>query len=263
MWIIIILFISVIVFWGIAKLCGNVNDSIMEQRREQIDDIQDKYFNDLKNACVQKGLTIPAKSILNKSEIRVAYNGSKNYAPGYQWDDGKNIVFCNDSLNQYGRSFSENMLIIPFEDIVFYTKDGNISYTNEIVNSGKNISLSGAIIGGLIAGDAGAIIGANKDANKIENITVEHDDVHTFVYYKVENENVKLADFKGKDFYSYILHLLPQKEYNYVNNHLSKHNESEQVSVKDALKKLKDLYENDLIDEAEYKIKKEQLLNQL
>lgn len=263
MWIMIILFIFMIVCLGIAKFCGNVNDSIMEQRKEQIDNIQDKYFNDLKNACIQNGIIIPDKSILDKSEIRVAYNGSKNYAPGYQWDDGKNIVFCNDALNQYGRSLFENMLIIPFEDIIFYTKDGNITYINKIVNAGKNISLSGAFIGGLIAGDAGAIIGANKDANKIENIIVEHDDVHTFVYYKVENESVKLADFKGKDFYSYILHILPQKEYNYVNNQLSKHNESERTSINDTLKKLKDLYENDLIDETEYKSKKEQLLKQL
>lgn len=261
--VIMILFIFAIIFWGIAKWCGNIDDNIMAQREKQIHNIQDDYFDDLKNACIQKGLTIPDRSILDRDEINVAYNGSISYAPGYQWDDGKNIVFCNDALNQYDQPFSANMLIIPFEDIIFYTKDGTISYTNEIVNLGKNISLSGAIMGGLIAGDAGAIIGANKDANKIESITVEHDDVHTFVYYKMENETVKLADFQGKDFYSYILHLLPQKEYNYVSKHLSKQNNLKQTSIKDDLKKLKDLYENDLIDETEYKSKKEQLLKQL
>lgn len=261
--VIVVLLVIVVVLIGVIMICGKANDSIMAQRMEQIEDMKGKYFNDLQNACKEKGIAIPAKSILDKSEIWVAYNGSKSYTPGYQWDDGKNIVFCNDAINQYGRSFTENMLVVPFEDIVFYTKDGNISYTNEIVNAGKNISLSGAIIGGLIAGDAGAIIGANKDANKIENITVEHDDVHTFIYYNAENGIVKLADFKGKDFYSYILHLLPQKEYNYVNNFLTKENGSEQDSIKESLKKLKELYENELIDEIEYKSKKEQLLKQL
>ena len=263
MWFIVVLLIFAGVCWVIAKSSESVNNNIVAQRTEQINDLQSKYFNNLQNACIEKGIAVPSKSILNKEEIRVAYNGSKNYAPGYYWDDGKNIVFFNDSLNQYGKEFTENLLLIPFEDIVFYTKDGNVSYTNEIVNAGKNISISGAIVGGLIAGDAGAIIGANKDANKLENHTVEHDDVHTFIYYNAGNDTVKLADFKGKDFYSYILHLLPQKEYNYVNNHPSKKNALEPNSTKEALKKLKDLFENDLIDETEYKNKKEELLKQL
>ena len=155
------------------------------------------------------------------------------------------------------------MLIIPFDEILFYTKDGNISYSNKIINEGKSISVSGAIVGGLIAGDAGAIIGAGKDANKIQNITVTHDEVHTFVYYNAENNCVKIADVKGQKFYTYILQLLPQKEYDYVNNQTHNSIISENDSIKTSLKKLKDLYDSGLIDEAEYKAKKEHLLTQL
>ena len=44
---------------------------------------------------------IHSKITENKEEIRVAYNGSKNYAPGYYWDDGKNIVFCNPKKQKH------------------------------------------------------------------------------------------------------------------------------------------------------------------
>jgi len=146
---------------------------------------------------------------------------------------------------------------------MFYTKDGNISYTNKILNDGKGVSVSGAIAGGLIAGDAGAIIGAGKDAHKIKSVTETHDEVHTFIYYGKDNKNVKIADVKGQKFYAHILQILPSKEYNYVKNATLDSTLKENDSAKDSLIKLKDLYDSGLIDETEYKTKKEEILHQL
>lgn len=257
-------FIIGLLIFGIVVgvLSSNLADSSRAKTNNLINSIQDEWFMNLQAACRAKGIAVPSKDIMLKDEIWVAYNGSKTHSPGYQWDDGKRIIFCNDALNQGNRPFTDNMLVIPFDDIMFYTKDGNISYTNEIINAGKNISVSGAIMGGLIAGEAGAIIGAGKDANKIQNVTVTHDDVHTFIYYNAGYNCVKIADVKGQRFYTYMLQLLPHKEYNYVNNSTPNTKDSS-ASVKDSLKKLKDLYESGLIDDAEYKAKKEQLLNQL
>lgn len=247
----------------IGSLASKTNSKFIEKQENIINSWQDEWFNNLQIACIEKGIAAPSRSILNKEERWVAYNGGQTHAPGYLWEDGKHIVFCPDALNQCGRPMADNLLIIPFNDIVFYTKDGNVSYTNKIINEGKNVSVSGAIVGGLIAGDAGAIIGAGKDANKIKNVTVAHDDIHTFIYYNAGNDCVKIADVKGEKFYTYILQLLPNKEYNYVNNLNADTTEQESDSVKEGLKRLKDLYDSDLIDEAEYKAKKEQLLNQL
>lgn len=108
-------------------------------------------------------------------------------------------------------------MFIKYDNIKYYTKDGTINYTNEIVNNGKNISISGAVVGGLIAGEAGAIIGSRKDMNKIESITVKHDEIHTYIYFEKDNE-IRLADIKGNEFYQRILHLIPEKEYYYLLN---------------------------------------------
>lgn len=68
-----------------------------------------------------------------------------------------------------------------------------------------------------VCGRAGAIIGSRKDMNQIENITVTHDEVHTYIYYE-DNGEIRLLDIQGKDFYESILHKMPEKEYNYLLN---------------------------------------------
>lgn len=257
-------FIIVLILIGLgACLIGSLASKYEAKSKKVITDCQDEWFVRVQSACREKGIVIPEKSVLDRKELWVAYNGSRTHTPGYLWEDGKQLIFCNDALNQYGRPVIENMLIIPFNDILFYTKDGNISYTNKIINEGKSVSVSGAIVGGLIAGDAGAIIGAGKDANKIKNVTVTHDDIHTFIYYNVGDNNVKIADVKGQKFYTFILQLLPHKEYNYINNQSCNSDTLENDSIKVSLKKIKDLYDSGLIDESEYKAKKEQLLSQV
>ena len=108
-------------------------------------------------------------------------------------------------------------MLIEYDKIKYFTKDGTVSYTNEMIDNGKNISISGAVIGGLIAGEAGAIIGSRKDMNKIENVTVKHDEIYTYIYFERDNE-VKLVEIKGSEFYQRILHLMPEKEYYYLLN---------------------------------------------
>ena len=260
-------FIIVLVLIGlgacfIGSIASKADAKSKEKHANLLNSIQDERFEKLKAVCVEKGVDVPSKNILESENIFLtAYNGSKTHSLHYFWKDGKNLIFCNYDLNC--NEFSEKLLIIPFDEIIFFTKDGNISYSNKIINEGKNISVSGAIVGGLIAGDAGAIIGAGKDANKIQNITVTHDEVHTFIYYNGDDNCIKIVDVKGEKFYTYILQLLPYKEYNYVNNQTHNSTISKNDSAEATLKKLKDLYDGGLIDETEYKNKKEQLLNQL
>lgn len=248
----------------ISSIAFKADAKSKEKTRNLLNSLRDERFEKLKAICIEKGIDIPAKDILESENIFLtAYNGSRTHTLHYIWEDGKRLIFCDYDLNQGERAFSDNMLTIPFDEILFYTKDGNVSYSNKIINEGKNISVSGAIVGGLIAGDAGAIIGAGKDANKIQNVTVTHDEVHTFIYYNVGNDCVKIADVKGQKFYTYVLQLLPHKEYNYVKNLNSDTTVSDSESVKEALKKLKDLYDNGLIDDSEYKTKKEELLSKI
>ena len=70
MWFIVVLLIFAGVCWVIAKSSESVNNNIVAQRTEQINDLQSKYFNNLQNACIEKGIAVPSKSILNKEGLR-------------------------------------------------------------------------------------------------------------------------------------------------------------------------------------------------
>lgn len=141
---------------------------------------------------------------------------SINNKNGNIWISNKDIIFCPDEYYCGNPiNISANAIYVKYENIQYYTKDGSIKYTNQVVNNGNNISLSGAIVGGIVAGGVGAIIGSRKDMNQLENITVKHDEVHTYVYYK-DNDIIKVLDIEGNDFFQFIIKLIPEKEYYYL-----------------------------------------------
>lgn len=191
---------------------GEIDKNIREKRMEPINKMLHEYEEKLKIWCGNNDVTFQ-ENITHTHEIHI------NGTPGYYWFDDKNFIFCQDALMWFGNpiNIDEGIIFIKYENIKYYSKDGSISYTNEVINDGKNISISGAVIGGLIAGEAGAIIGSRKDMNQIKNVTVEHDDVHTYMYYETDGV-IKLLDIKGNDFYQRILHLMPEKEYFYLLN---------------------------------------------
>lgn len=212
--IIIILGIICLILYLLAKKLGQIDKKTVEKRLEPINSINSEYEKKLYAWCNKNNITFK-ENITQTNEILV------NQIPGYIWFSNKDIIFCPDSINCGNPiNIEENIIPIMYDKIKYYTKDGTISYTNEIVNNGKNISISGAVLGGLIAGEAGAIIGSKKDMNKIENVTVKHDETHTYIYFEKYNE-IKLANIEGNEFYQRILHLMPEKEYHYI---LNKHN---------------------------------------
>lgn len=208
---IIIIFCGILLVISIILLLfAKLMEKLEQKAMEPINNQRKEYKEKLRMWCEENGVVFKEPS-LSSPEIRV------NQIPGYLWFSDKDIVFCPDAINCGGEALDikGRALLIKYDKIKYFTKDGSISYTNEIVNKGKNISVSGAIIGGVIAGEAGAIIGSRKDMGKIENVTVKHDDVYTYVYFE-QNEKIKLAEIKGAEFYQIILRLMPEKEYNYI-----------------------------------------------
>lgn len=190
---------------------GQIDQDIIEKRMEPINKMNNEYEERIKVWCNENNVLFK-DNITRTSEIWV------NKLPGYIWFSNKDIVFCPDALNCGTEMDVANSIIhIKYDNIKYFTKDGTISYTNEIIDNGKNISVSGAVIGGLIAGEAGAIIGSRKDMNKIENVIVKHDEIYTYIYFERDNE-IKLVEIKGNEFYQRLLHLIPEKEYYYLLN---------------------------------------------
>lgn len=204
-----VLFILVILAYVLSKQ----QERETKRSTECIDKRNSEYVEKLRNWCNLNNI-IFNENILNTKEVWVKHRHSV-YTPGYIWFDNKNIIFCPDSVNCGNLNIEENVVFIKFEDIKYYTKDGTITYTNDIINNGRNISISGTLIGGMIAGETGAIIGSRKDMNKIENKTIEHDETHTYIYFLYDND-IKVIDIKGNGFYNSILHIMPEKEYFYL-----------------------------------------------
>ncbi len=257
--ILIILGIICIILYLFAKKMGQVDQNIIEKRMEPINQMNNEYEEKLQAWCKRNNI-IFKDNITQTNEIWV------NQTPGYIWFSNKDIVFCPDALNCGTETdIANHIILIKYNDIKYFTKDGTISYTNEIIDNGKNISVSGAVIGGLIAGEAGAIIGSRKDINKIENVSVKHDEIYTYVYFEKNNE-VKLVEIKGNEFYQRILHLIPEKEYNCVvhkTKEISLDMSLETTDIKLKLKDIKSMFDEGLITEEEYNDKKSDLLSKM
>ena len=244
----------------LVSLSSHEQQEKHEEAMEPMLKRKDEYEEKLKFWCRTHNV-IYNDDITESKEVYI------NKQPGYIWFSNKDIVFCPDAIN-CGETINidNNIIHIKYENIKFFTKDGTVTYTNQMINKGKNISVSGAVIGGLIAGDAGAIIGSRKDANQFENVTVRHDDTQTYIYYGTNDDNIKVINIKGDNFYRSLLQLIPEKNYETVMHNMqnsSQQQYEENTDIKSKLKQLKVMYEEGLIVEDEYNSKKSELLNNL
>lgn len=112
---------------------------------------------------------------------------------------------------------------INVSKILYFVKDGDISYTTSV--SGGGVNIKGAVAGAVIAGGAGAIIGSR---NEISSKTIKHDNRKVIM---------KFTDGKEKSFpiddYDCLLKIIPKKEFNYIHMYKNKNrqkNSSPRVS---------------------------------
>ncbi len=126
------------------------------------------------------------------------------------WQDTNylNIISANYDLNNMKL---KEKLSIPLGNIKYYNRLGDYRVDNIVEGGGVN--LTGAIVGGVIAGGAGAIVGGRK---KVTTTTKEVDERQTYLYY-LENNELKYISFNS-DAYNILLKMFPLKEYSVVNN---------------------------------------------
>lgn len=186
----------------------------------------------VQNSCKKLGVDYKQICTYNPGDISSFWGGPVTY-PSLDYID---YVYCNfgDNTNKiaYCYWYDEKKDGIVFihtfidesecldyfmskEDIVYYSNHEIISYTSDIKNEGKNISISGAAIGAVIAGGAGAIIGSRKDANKFSTEFVKHDDSKLYIYHKMQGE-IKCLQIAQPSFYNWLKKYLPDKDYEYL-----------------------------------------------
>lgn len=163
----------------------------------------------------------------------------------------KNENEVHMSANNYKNDFGK--VIIPFENIVFFVRDGDF-YTK------TEISRNGRIIGGLIAGPTGFLTGTNTSAE-----TIEVDNRQTILY--LENDGNEETWFFDSETYNSLMQIIPQFEYKKVvskpkNNDVAPTSASKSDNL-EQIKKLKELLDIGAISQDEFDSKKQELLNKI
>ena len=126
----------------------------------------------------------------------------------YIWKDNNTLKYI--SANSLERGEIQTIQEIKFDDIICFNRVGDITTTMNI--KGGEINIGKAILGNMIAGDAGAVL-MGKERIRVENNTT--DNRVTFLIYKdKDNESFMKFDTKG---YDILLKLIPLKEYSMCN----------------------------------------------
>jgi len=156
---------------------------------------------------------------------------------------------------------------IPLEVVEFFTSSGELYRENKITGGGGGgTDIGGAIIGGIIAGEAGAIIGSRMESNEIESKLITHDTRETILNYFV-NGNRKTMTYKHEN-YQIFDDLIPNKSFNIVSE-IKKHELVQQninvdnKVITEQIKELAKLKDDGILTEDEFTEKKIELLAKL
>lgn len=133
------------------------------------------------------------------------------FTEGKLIDDHLQKKFEEINQKKLVNSFISNLksFALNIDKIKFFTTEGSIQRFSKVEGGGS--SVGGAIIGGLVAGDAGAIIGSRKEITT----SIETIDSRKVWLLIEEDSKVKKIEF-DYEFYDIFNRLIPEKEYSYV-----------------------------------------------
>lgn len=224
-------------------------ERFVKEYNDEISEFNNKYFSYLKDGefdiCVginDNELNVFKTILPKKYEI-----GKKSFG----WDDTYSAQIIEKE------SVAGSVVKIKswkLESIVFFSSEGNLQYTERI--SGGGVDVKGAVIGGIIGGEAGAIVGGRQS---VTSSTMKHDDRYTLL--KLINEEVHLPF----EIYEFLTKLIPEKEYKYLQAKQAKtiikeQQTEESVDEIEKIKKFKDLLDSGIITQEEFDAKKKELL---
>lgn len=242
---------------GILKIC------FYPREITNVDILIDTLYDDLPQSenemyicCFFKRDDIPSNRKICHIEIN---NIDIDFGDScYVWRDEKFLCICNTVIR--------NGIKIKIPNIKYYRITGDKYVTTEVTGGGGGgTSIKGAIIGGIIAGEAGAIIGSRKSVESVKSSSTIHDKQTVLMY----NENLSQDIKFHSNIYKILLDIFPEKEYGMVINTIPQSSvqpplkNNDDLDTKSKLKELKSMFEEDLITEEEYNNKKQELLSKM
>ncbi len=249
--------------FGFKKDIMNYDVSINEIER-QIEENK-KYIFDKRDILGRAGI----EDILEIGAKYVAYGNHNLYIWNRDYIDfGAYKEIAYDQFLQEDLISKLLSVSIKYDEIIFFSKEGDIQYTTEIFGGGGGgSSISGAIVGGIVAGSTGAIIGSRKQMNEVSSRTITHDSRHTLLRYK---KKISVSELKFPSYmvYDFLLRHFPEKDLIYLQMGQNTYNNNASMdetknSTEEKLMSLNALYEKNLISEEEYQSKRKKIIDEL
>lgn len=196
-----------IVSYGVLSIITSLMDfSIKRQEKMKINNVKDKYNN--------------FKAKYDKEVEYLEKNKAIKYSNEYLLLDTKEIriLTIERGISYYAEfDVPENLDLIVrnIDQIKYYQVEGS-KRTEMYIEGGEGggSSISGAVVGKIIAGNTGAIIGSRKENNPV-----------TTTYKKIDDRKVIVKFYDGVEksldylAYEYLLSKIPEKDYdNYILN---------------------------------------------
>lgn len=235
-----------------------------------MDEMKKEYENYLREAK-EKYLSVKSTIDIPETAKKVTYyksiiSAGKNPKIFFIWKTENNLClfpFYKDDISIY----DIKLISIPVSQIEYFSKSGEVFRENKVTGGGGGgVSIGGAVIGGLVAGEIGAVLGGRKKVNEIKSELITHDTRETLLSYFENGERHSL--FFDIDTYQILNDLMPEKEYNIVSAIKSSEIIKSQItnnqkSVPDQIREFAKLRDEGIITEKEFNEKKKQLLDKI
>ncbi len=147
---------------------------------------------------------------------------------------------------------------ILIDKIKYFRLIGQKYVTTEITGGGGGgSSLKGAVIGGLIAGDIGAVVGSRKAIDEVKGTSTVHDEQIVLLY----STDLKQVITFNSNAYGILTKLIPEKEYEVVVQSTKEESQGNEIqNAADAVREYKKLLDEGIISMEEFEKKKKELL---
>ena len=153
--------------------------------------------------------------------------------------------------------------MIRKRDVEYYKLEGTEQYVSKVTGGGVN--LEGAFLGGVLAGDAGVVVGS-RAGQEIKTEVEKKDNRKIRLYYR-ENNRVTATEIYAVNIdlmYHLMQQWMPDKEYEFVARQ-QKHTEDCRTQAETSqyaeLKSLKELLDMGILTQEEFDTQKNKILN--
>lgn len=247
-----------------------------KKREDELEIERKKRYNTLETAynSILQNINIPreAKKIQITNSSYKTIDSAGEY---YIWKQDELLFFfpilpLYKNVNK--KNINENYYSIKsirINDIEYYSTRGEIYRENKISGGGGGgSSVKGAVVGHMIAGEAGAIIGSRKKVNDIKSELITHDTREAFINI-IETGKSRISIFLTYNDFQILKDILPEKEYSFVSQIkntalLNKVKKEEQTkNITDQIREISKLKEEGILTEEEFQTKKQELLRKI